>query len=57
MVLNIVHTKNKRYSFATILALRFCLIYGYEKGRGLLAKHPVIKLIVTKFNSPRSNSF
>lgn len=50
MVLNIVHTKNKRYSFATILALRFCLIYGYEKGRGLLAKHTLVILVITSSN-------
>lgn len=49
-VLNILHTKNKRYSFATILAIHFCLIYGHEKGRGLMAKHTLLTLVITSSN-------
>lgn len=49
-VLNIVQTNNKRYSFATILAIYFCLIYGHEKGCGLMAKHTLLTLEITSSN-------
>lgn len=50
MVLNIVHTKNKRYSFATILAIYFCLIYGHEKGCVLMATDTLLTLVITSSN-------